>query len=112
MFVEHWNETMRRFVNELKLNHQRKQAAAAAARAIDCMELEDRILLSAAPIAPQLLVGQTGGGATDGSADSQGGGRQCQRQPRRRLVDAECGRELERQGAAVQFGRDRRGRPD
>ena len=54
---------MRRFVNELKLNRQRKQAAAARGRAIDCMELEDRILLSASPIAPQLLVNTTAVGA-------------------------------------------------
>ena len=59
MFTEHLNETMRRFVNELKLNRQRKQAAAARGRAIDCMELEDRILLSASPIAPTWLVNKT-----------------------------------------------------
>ena len=112
MFVEHWNETMRRFVNELKLNHQRKQAAAAGGSAIDCMELEDRILLSAAPIAPQLLVGQTGGGAN----------RRLRRLPRRwpampAATTSPSGRTQMRTGAgasrtAVQFGRDRHGRPD
>ncbi len=56
MFAEHLSESMRRFVHELKLNHQRKTATAARGRAIDCMELEDRILLSASPIAPESLV--------------------------------------------------------
>ena len=113
MFAEHLNETMRRFVNELKLNRQRKQAAAARGRAIDCMELEDRILLSASPIAPTVAGQQDRGRrSTDRSADSQGGGRRRQRQPRRRLVEPERGRKLERQCPAVQFGRRRAGKPD
>ena len=58
---------MRRFIDELKRNRQRKQAAAAKGRAIDCMELEDRILLSASPIAPE-VAGQQDRGRTQQTA--------------------------------------------
>jgi hypothetical protein len=48
---------MRRFIDELIRKRRQKQATAKG-RAIDCMELEDRILLSASPIAPEAKVNQ------------------------------------------------------
>jgi len=56
MFGQQLSDHMRNLIDEIKLNRQKKQAAASRGRAIDCMELEDRILLSASPIAPEALV--------------------------------------------------------
>ena len=56
MFTQQLTDQMRQFIHDLKLERRRKQTAAAKSRAINCMELEDRILLSATPIAPETLV--------------------------------------------------------
>ena len=59
MFGDQLTDPMRRLINQFKRDRQRKRVAAARGRAIDCMELEDRILLSASPIAPQAIVKET-----------------------------------------------------
>lgn len=56
MFAQQLTDDMRRFIDELIRKRRQKQASAAKGRAIDCMELEDRILLSASPIAPEAAV--------------------------------------------------------
>ncbi len=61
MFTQQLTDQMCRFINDLKRDRLRKQAASAKGRAINCMELEDRILLSATPLAPEALVNKTAG---------------------------------------------------
>lgn len=56
MFTQQLTDQVFQFIDDLKRERQKKQAASAKGRAINCMELEDRILLSATPLAPQALV--------------------------------------------------------
>ena len=57
MFGYQLTSDMRQFIDEIIRKRRQKQATAKG-RAIDCVELEDRILLSASPIAPQAMVNQ------------------------------------------------------
>jgi hypothetical protein len=56
MTTQQLTDQVYQFIDDLKRERQRKQAASAKGRALNCMELEDRILLSASPIAPQAMV--------------------------------------------------------
>ena len=70
MFTQKLTTQMLRLVDEFKRRRQQKNAASAnKARAIDCMELEDRTLLSAAPMAAEALVNAAGNAAAQQTTD-------------------------------------------
>ena len=86
MFGQQLSDHISPFYRRNEAQSSEKTGIGLQGRAIDCMELEDRILLSASPIAPKRRQQTARTNATDRFAKSESGGRRRQRQSRRRLV--------------------------
>ena len=102
MLAQRLTDPMRRLVDELKRRRRQKTIAASRGRAIDCMELEDRILLSASPMAAETARQQgRGRRPADGGSKLPRRRRGRARQPRDRLVEPEHDRHVGRLCPAI-----------